>query len=91
MVLIEALACGLPVVSYATGSLRELVTKDAGALVPYGGKFDKLGPPDTHALAAAAQKVLANLPHYRLGARQHAETAFDLQTMTDSYLQFMFN
>jgi glycosyltransferase involved in cell wall biosynthesis len=88
---IEALACSLPVVSYATGSLPELVTKDAGALVPYGNQYDKLGPPDTLALASAAQKVLANLTHFRLGARQRAEAAFDLETMTDSYLQFMLN
>ena len=88
---IEALACGLPVVSYDTGSLPELVTKDAGALVPYGGNYKKLGPPDSQALAVAAKQVLTKLPHYRQGARQRAETAFDLQSMTDAYLQFIFD
>ena len=33
---IEALACGLPVVGFDTGSLSELVQGDAGGLVPYG-------------------------------------------------------
>jgi glycosyltransferase involved in cell wall biosynthesis len=88
---IEALACGLPVVSYATGSLPELVSPDAGALVPYGKEYDRLGPPDTAALAAAAERVLANQKSYRQGARQQAEAHFDLQAMTDAYLQFIYS
>jgi glycosyltransferase involved in cell wall biosynthesis len=63
---IEALACGLPVISYATGSLPEIITGDAGKVVPYGSNYWNLEPPDIDALADAAREVLANqvrLPH----------------------------
>ncbi len=33
---IEALACGLPVIGFDTGSLSEIVQGGAGRLVPYG-------------------------------------------------------
>ncbi|MGW8250548.1 MAG: glycosyltransferase, partial [Anaerolineales bacterium] len=39
---IEALACGLPVVAFDTGALPEMVTAGAGQLVPYGGDPWKL-------------------------------------------------
>ncbi len=40
---LEALACGLPVVSFATGALPELVTGDSGRVVPYGGNPWRVG------------------------------------------------
>ena len=51
---IEALACGLPVIGFDTGSLSEIVHGDAGRLVPYGGNPWKLEKPDIPALANAA-------------------------------------
>ncbi len=41
---IEALACGLPVLAYDTGALSELVTTDCGRIVPYGGDPWQSGP-----------------------------------------------
>ena len=49
---IEALACGLPVIGFDSGSLKELVTDDAGCVVPYGANPWKLETPDISALAA---------------------------------------
>ena len=44
---IEALACGLPVLAFDTGALPELVpTSRAGCIVPYGGDPWRLDPPD---------------------------------------------
>ena len=82
---VEALASGLPVVSYATGSIPELVGDDGGAVVPYGANYWKLEPPDTGALAEAAVKVLDNLEDYRKSARKRAEENFSLKEMVDSY------
>ena len=82
---IEAMASGLPVVSYATGSIPELVGDDGGAVVPYGANYWKLEPPDTEALADAALKVLDKSEDYRKSARIRAEENFSLEKMTARY------
>lgn len=86
---IEALACGLPVVAFATGALPELIQGDAGRLVPYGGDVWRLDPPDVPALARAAKEILADQPRFRLAARRRAEEAFSLETMTERYLEIL--
>src|SRR5215216_7118892 len=86
---IEALACGLPVVGFDTGSLSELVQGDAGRLVSYGANPWKLEPPDIPALASAAAEVLDDQPRFRTSARERAESAFDLATMVDQYLKLL--
>jgi glycosyltransferase involved in cell wall biosynthesis len=86
---IEALACGLPVVAFNTGALPELVVGDAGRLVPYGGDPWKLERPDVPALAAAATEILKNQPRFRRAARRHAEVAFGLDLMVEKYLDVL--
>ncbi len=83
---IEALACGLPVLAFDTGALPELVTGDAGRVAPYGGDPWQLDPPDIPALAAAALQILSDQPRFRAAARARAEAAFDLDTMIAGYL-----
>ncbi len=85
---IEALACGLPVVGFDTGALAELVPDGAGRVVPYGGDPWKLDPPDIPALAQAATEILSDLPRFRAGARAHAEASLGLDEMVDRYLEF---
>jgi glycosyltransferase involved in cell wall biosynthesis len=87
---IEALACGLPVASYATGSLPELIEGDAGLVVPWGSNFWKLEPPDIPILAAAAQRILLDQPRYRAAARARAEAVFGLDRMVEKYLTVLF-
>jgi glycosyltransferase involved in cell wall biosynthesis len=84
---IEALACGLPVVAFATGSLPELVQGNAGRVVPWGSNYWKLEPPDLPALAEAAAGVLADLGRFQAGARERAEQAFGLEEMVDRYVE----
>ncbi len=86
---IEALACGLPVVSFDTGSLAELVTPDAGFIAPYGSDSWKLEPPDAAALAAGAETVLKDWPAFSAGARRRAEAAFGLENMVEKYLDVL--
>jgi len=83
---IEALACGLPVIAFDTGALPEIVLDGSGLVVPYGGDPWKLAPPDVAALAQAAIAVLANQDRYRLAARRRAEAAFGLDQMVEKYL-----
>ncbi len=84
---VEALACGLPVVAFDTGALKELVVGDAGRLVPYGGDPWKLDPPDVPALAEAAAQILRDRPRFSAGARAQAEAALGLDRMMDGYLR----
>ena len=86
---IEALACGLPVVGFDTGSLSELVQGDAGRLVPYGADPWRLQKPDIPALAEAATEVLLDQPLFRKSAREKAESAFDVEKMVDEYLKVL--
>jgi glycosyltransferase involved in cell wall biosynthesis len=86
---IEALACGLPVAAFATGALPELVTGEAGRLVPYGGDPWRLEPPDLEALSAAASEILRNQERFRKAARRRAEEAFDLDRMVEKYLEVL--
>lgn len=86
---IEALACGLPVLAYDTGALPELVTGSAGRVVPYGGDPWRLDAPDLPALAQAAVKVLQQQERFRAGARQRAEAALGLGPMVEHYLDVL--
>jgi len=84
---IEALACGLPVLGYDTGSLSELVTTGAGKVVPFNGNPWKLELPGTDQLVDAAAEIIRNQPAYRAGARQRAEAAFSLDQMVAQYVE----
>ncbi|HSJ86319.1 MAG TPA: glycosyltransferase family 4 protein [Anaerolineales bacterium] len=86
---IEALACGLPVVGFDTGSLSEIVRGDAGRLVPYGANEWKLQKPDIPALANAAVEVLEDQSRFRTLARARAESFFDIEKMVDEYLKVL--
>ncbi len=86
---IEALACGLPVVSFDTGALPELVSNDAGRIVPYGSDPWNLRPPDVDTLAQATVEVLHQQAYFRQGARRLAEQSYGLDQMVDQYLEFL--
>lgn len=84
---IEALACGLPVVSFATGALPELLEGGAGQVAPYGSNYWNLEPPVVEPLADAAIDVMRAQEQYRNAARARAEALFGLDTMTEKYLK----
>jgi glycosyltransferase involved in cell wall biosynthesis len=86
---IEALACGLPVIGFDTGSLSELVQGDAGRLTPYGANQWKLQQPNIPALADAADEVLQDNDRFRRSAREHAEENLGLEKMVEKYLEIL--
>ena len=88
---IEALACGTPVVAFGTGALPEIIQGDSGRVVPYGGNPWKLERPDVNALSNAALEILLDQPRFRAGARRRAIEAFGLEDMVDRYLAFMLD
>lgn len=86
---IEALACGLPVLSFDTGALKELVIGDSGRVVPYGGNPWNIDPPDIESLADAAVEILRDQPRFRKSAREQAEKNLGLERMVDEYLKVL--
>jgi glycosyltransferase involved in cell wall biosynthesis len=86
---IEALACGLPVVGFYTGSLPEIVQGDGGRLVPYGADQWKLKEPDIPMLAEVAVEVLQSQAQFRKAARERAELNFGVGKMVEEYLKVL--
>jgi glycosyltransferase involved in cell wall biosynthesis len=86
---IEALACGLPVLAFDTGALPELVTEETGRIIPYGGDPWKLDPPDIGALVSGAKEILENHEYFHRSARTLSENKFDLHRMVDAYLEIL--
>ena len=84
---VEALACGLPVVAFDTGALPELLTPSAGRVARYGGDPWQLDPPDVDALARGTAEVLTGGETFREGARARAEKAVGLEKMVEKYLE----
>lgn len=86
---IESLACGLPVIGFDTGSLKELVGDEAGVIVPYGANPWKLEAPDVEVLAVSAGEVIEKQSQFRAAARKRAEAEFGLDKMVESYLNVL--
>lgn len=57
---VEAMACGLPVVHSATGGVSELVGGEAGVGIPGVEDFERMHPPSAEAVAEAILRALVN-------------------------------
>jgi len=78
-VVLEAMACGLPVVYSASGGVPELVGVTAGIGIPAELSWERDLPPDPEAMATAVLAVANDLPRYADAARQRAVERFDLR------------
>jgi glycosyltransferase involved in cell wall biosynthesis len=75
---IEAMACGVPVAYAASGGTVELVGDEAGIGVPHYDGYDRDEPPSPEALAGAVTDVLADRERLAEGARRRAVERFAL-------------
>jgi glycosyltransferase involved in cell wall biosynthesis len=86
---IEAMACGLPVIGYQSGAIFELVGNEGGKVVPYGAKDTELEQAVVGPLVAGALDILDHWEKFSKSARKRAETRFDANEMVDKYMASM--
>ena len=84
---IEAMACGLPVVYAASGGTVEVVGDEAGVGVAHPDGWERDEPPAPDALAEAVVRVLADRPFYAAAARRRAEERFALGPWLDRHAE----
>jgi glycosyltransferase involved in cell wall biosynthesis len=84
-VVLEAMACGLPVVHPASGGTVELVAGEAGIGVPHPDSFERDVPPSPEAMADAVSRVLARLPELGAAARRRAAERYPLGAWLDRH------
>jgi glycosyltransferase involved in cell wall biosynthesis len=85
---IEAMACGLPVVYPASGGTVELVGDEAGIGVPHpDDNWERDQPPSPEALAEAVTRVLADRDRYAGAARRRAAERFPLGRWLDRHTE----
>jgi glycosyltransferase involved in cell wall biosynthesis len=84
---VEAMACGLPVVYAASGGTVELVGDEAGVGVPHPDGWERDEPPEPAALADAVRRVLDDRETYATAARRRAVERFALEPWLDRHAE----
>ncbi len=86
-VVIEAMACGLPVVYPQSGGTVELVGQEAGIGVAHPDGWERDEPPSPEQLADAVTRVLADRLRYSGAARRRAVERFALGPWLDRHAE----
>jgi glycosyltransferase involved in cell wall biosynthesis len=84
---IEAMACGLPVVYAASGGTIELVGDEAGIGVPHPVGWERDEPPAPEAFADAVRRLLRERERYADAARKRAVERFGLEPWLERHAQ----
>ena len=78
-VVVEAMACGLPIVYSHSGGVPELVGEDAGIGVPVPYDWNKIHAAEPDKMATAIMQILSSYETFSRSARQRAVTNFDVR------------
>jgi glycosyltransferase involved in cell wall biosynthesis len=84
---VEAMACGLPVIYSDSGGTPELVGSDAGIGVAVPQGWETLHPPSPEKLSEAVGAVVGKYDAYRQAARRRAVEKFDVKSWLDRHDQ----
>ena len=82
---VEAMACGLPVVYSATGGVPELVGSEAGVGIPGKEDFEVMHSPSAEAVADATRNLLANREKLAHQARARAVRMFSATNWVEAH------
>ena len=83
--LVEAMACGLPIVYSASGGAPELVGDEAGVGVESRLDWESINAPLPQELAAATLKLFASFDRYSRAARKRAVEKFDRSLWVENH------
>ncbi len=86
---IEAMASGLPVASFESGAIRELVSDDCGIISSYGGNIWNMESANTELMAELLSEKLQNRILLGKNARTRAVQMFGLDQMVEKYLDVL--
>jgi glycosyltransferase involved in cell wall biosynthesis len=84
---VEAMACGLPVIYSDSGGTPELVGSDAGIGVTVPQGWETLHPPSPEALSEAVGAVVERYDLFRQAARRRAVEKLDVKSWLDRHDQ----
>ena len=73
---IESLACGVPVFGSRSGGMPELLGKEGGELIDVPVSWEKSSYPGAEEMAVAVERIMANWPERSRAARLRAERLF---------------
>ncbi len=82
---IEAMACGLPVLYSASGGVPELVGNEAGISLPVPEDWEKIHVPEAEAIADGMLRIADTIPIMGQAARARAETCFDIRSWIERH------
>jgi len=82
---VEAMACGVPVVYSASGGTPELVGSEAGEGVSAPLDWEQMHPPSAEELSAAVLKVCERWEEFSRNAYQRAVTCWDVKPWVERH------
>ena len=75
---VEAMACGLPIVYSCSGGVPELVGKSGGIGVPAPRDWETMHPPEAEKLAAAVTEIFNSYHYFSHAARKQSVACLDI-------------